>query len=540
MADSQPHKSLWELMGQKKPEPPPTASPEPSTAVPSTDPADRSEDDSAALPPPSPQSKSKGLWALMQHSDQDAAPSGPEATEQGQTSSEAPVKRIDKRLRQMAEADLEVEVTDDVSERNPAKRVDKRLQQVEQPEVEIVDDDDVPASHKRIDKRLRQTEGLEVEIVDETPEDSETDDAPFDQGVTNQPTRSRWGIRGIPSPLAVVSTGAVSGEDVADLPIEVRPRFSLVGAGKSKSALWSVILGGLSLPLSLFAIYPAIWSRIPASVLGFGALILGFLAQGEITRSKSHGREILLAYIGMATGLLAMFSGPLIYSPLDVYGQWANSYTMDHLKQIGLATAAYSEQQHSFPAGGIFREIPEHQDLEPVHGWMTLLLPYLPEGAGLARQIDLNKPYFDPVNLPVMSQSIPTFLAAGGHTTLVQGKYGPAHFAGVGGLISLPDGSVAHAGIFDVNSETTRDEVLDGLSNTMIAGEIWSAYPAWGEPRNWRQIGKGLNRDPEGFGNARHTGAMFLMADGSVRFLPNQTDPKVLQALSTRDAEDLP
>ena len=104
----------------------------------------------------------------------------------------------------------------------------------------------------------------------------------------------------------------------------------------------------------------------------------------------------------------------------------------------------------------------------------------------------------------------------------------------------LSDGSVAHAGVFDINSETTREDVIDGLSQTLMAGEISHQYPAWGEPHNWRQIGKGLNRDPEGFGNARHNGAMFLLTDGSVRFISNKVDLRVLEAMSTRDGEDRP
>ncbi|MDB5338256.1 MAG: hypothetical protein JWN70_3875 [Planctomycetaceae bacterium] len=535
MTESGPRKSLWELMGQKSPEEDPASTSEPSSSAPSVSPAPDPAADPDAEPPAANPSKGKSLWALMHHSE--------EAETAERPGVEAPVKPIDRRLRQLVDAEPEVEIVDEPADRVPAKRVDKRLRQMEELEVEIVDeptDDDIETPHKKIDKRLRQLGEPEVEIVDEPADEYEPTDDDIDHGAREPEPRPRSKIRGIPSPIGAKPAETLPDEIIAAIPVESRPRFSFARVGRSRTALWSVILGALSLPISLIAIYPAIWSRIPASVFGFGALLLGFLAQGELQRAGHRGRELILAYVGMAAGLLAMFSGPLIYSPLDIYGQWSNSYTGDHLKQISMATEAYAQLHHSYPSGGLFKEIPGSPELEPRHGWMTLLLPHLPDGQVVSKQIDLSKAYSDPANLPAMSQSIPAFLAAGGPMALIQGKYGPAHFAGVGGLLSQPDGSVAHAGVFDVNSETNREDIIDGMSNTMIAGEVSISYPAWGEPHNWRLIGKGLNRDQQGFGNSRHTGAMFLMADGSVRFIPNKTDPKVLDALSTRDGEDQP
>ncbi|MES2792466.1 MAG: DUF1559 domain-containing protein [Planctomycetota bacterium] len=554
MTESGPRKSLWELMGQKGSEAAPPSTAEQSPPAPADDPesatpenetsAQQSDaDESSPAPPAADQPKRKSLWAVMQHSETTSPSESPAVSDDMRSAFEAPVKATDKRLRQMEQAAAEVEFVDEVHSKPAAKRVDKRLQQVEELEVEIVDEPvDQPSSTRR-DQRFQrlEEEELEVEIVDEPADELDTDHDEIAESQEAIPaTRSTSRIRGIPPPAAIKSSPAVPIQVTVALPTELRPRFSWRSLGKSNNALLSAILGAVSLPLSLISIYPAIWSRIPASVCGFGGLLLGFLAQGELQRAKQKGQQLVLAYAGMGMGLLAMFSGPLIYSPLDLYGQWSNAYSRKHLQQIGMATAAYVQQQHSYPSGGLYKEVGGGKNPEPLHGWMTLLLPHLPEGSGLAKHIDLNKPYSDLANRPVMSQTVTSFLAAGGNTELVQGKFGPAHFAGVGGLLNLPDGGVAHAGIFDINSETNSDDIVDGLSNTMIAGEISTNDPAWGEPHNWRQIGKGLNRDPEGFGNARHNGAMFLMADGSVRFLPNNTAPKVLQALSTRDGEDQP
>lgn len=481
MTETGPRKGLWELMGQKRSTDESTPSP-PVSTEPAAAETPTAEQPGASSPPPLdlseslPDTKPRGRSLWQLMQQAEATPAATEPESANTNASEAVVPDA---MRSAFEA--------------PVKGADRRLRQLEAPEVEIVEDEgDVP-----------------LEALDESDE------------ATLAPEH-------VPAELIPASP------DITEslVPADVR-------SGLSRSALWSVILGGLSLPLSLIAVYPAIWSRIPPSVTGFAALLLGFLAQGEIQRSRRRQQALVLSYVGMGLGVFAMFAGPAIYAPLDIYGHWCNSYTGGNLQQIGLATAAYTQQQQTFPSGGLFREVKDGEP-EPQHGWMTLLLPHLPEGAEVARQIDLSKPYFDPVNQTAMSHRIPTFMAAGGSSELIQGKYGPAHFAGLGGVARLADGSLAHVGVFDVNSDTTRDDILDGSSNTLLAGEIATRYPAWGEAKNWRQIGKGLNRDPDGFGNARHAGAMFLMADGSVRYFTNQTDPKVLQALSTRDGEERP
>jgi len=54
-----------------------------------------------------------------------------------------------------------------------------------------------------------------------------------------------------------------------------------------------------------------------------------------------------------------------------------------------------------------------------------------------------------------------------------------------------------------------------------------------GCPINWRDPVEGINKSPDGFGAPWSGGANFMLMDGSVRFLSNGIDPKVLRAPST-------
>jgi hypothetical protein len=306
----------------------------------------------------------------------------------------------------------------------------------------------------------------------------------------------------------------------------------------SRRAVWSLALGLASIPLALLTLVDTVWSRLPAPLVGFVAIIMGLVAGQEIQRSSGRMTGRKHATYGIIAGIVGSFLGPVVMSGL---GRWLvhsshQGFTAAHLKTIGAALIEYEKQRGEFPPGGIFRKN-KSGDLRGYHGWMAMLLPWVGE-EDLYAAIRQNLPYDDKANLAVFEQDVPVFFASGTDQSKARGRFGVSHFAGVGGEISddeAGDKRVLHAGLFGVNSAVTRDEVTDGLANTLAAGEIADDLPPWGDPENWRSIGRGLNRDRQGFGNHDRTGACFLMADGSVRFISNKTDARVLTALSTRD-----
>ncbi|MEZ6049456.1 MAG: DUF1559 domain-containing protein [Planctomycetaceae bacterium] len=69
----------------------------------------------------------------------------------------------------------------------------------------------------------------------------------------------------------------------------------------------------------------------------------------------------------------------------------------------------------------------------------------------------------------------------------------------------------------------------------MMVGSIIENLPPWGKPGNWRDSALGINQSPHGFGTPFSQGCNFVMADGSVRMISRDVDPKILEALGTPD-----
>lgn len=154
----------------------------------------------------------------------------------------------------------------------------------------------------------------------------------------------------------------------------------------------------------------------------------------------------------------------------------------------------------------------------PLHSWLTLLLPYF-DSKVLYDDVDLTLPWNDPVHAHVFREQVYCRLCELDDRRTADG-YAPA-------------GTAANSHFLVPGRRRRREEITDGAGQTIAVGEIWDDLPAWGQPGNVRDPSLGLNRGGETFGRETRDGAWFVFVDGSSRFLSNDIDPAVLQALAT-------
>ena len=380
-----------------------------------------------------------------------------------------------------------------------------------------------------------------MQVANERPA-KEIDDLPLLDEIPGQ-TDEPGNTGPLDDPLDDVSPAVTdsSRPDLALAPIDLEelepPKYRVAAMNSRKQARASFVCGLAATLASALSLLPNVLAGVPATATGFVAIILGYLAITGPGRRELSRTAQAVSIFGMVLGTAGIFLGPLLFASIgrtfrEATGQ---QVTIQHLTQIGDALDRHYQEHDGYPIGGTFARNDEGV-IQGQHGWMTFLLPYVGE-ASLYQEVDQSKPFDDPVNRNSMGRNVTVYFAAGGDRSRIGQGFAVAHFAGVGGEIDDAN-RLSHLGIFERDVAIKREEITDGLSNTLIVGELAGTYPPWGDPENWRKIGRGLNRDINGFGNYNGVGAIFLLADGTVKFFNNKTDPGLLERMTTRDGSE--
>lgn len=205
----------------------------------------------------------------------------------------------------------------------------------------------------------------------------------------------------------------------------------------------------------------------------------------------------------------------------------------NNLKQLGLSLHNYHDTHGHLAIGTI-----PNEDLKPEDrlSWIVSVLPQL-EQSVLHDRIDQKKGWRDDANkewneltLQVLQHpSVYDDRAPAGHT----------HYVGITGYgkdsASLP---VNHerAGVFGYDREVKFRDVRDGTSNTMAIAEASKRYGAWmaGGDATIRGFSrKPYIKGPDGIGGPHQGGVQAMFLDGSVRFISENIDDRVLEGIST-------
>ncbi len=182
------------------------------------------------------------------------------------------------------------------------------------------------------------------------------------------------------------------------------------------------------------------------------------------------------------------------------------------LGQMGASLPLLGADEHPgmLPAGATF-----DADGRPLHGWQTLLLPFL----GIrSDHIDRTIPWDDPRNATNFKSYVPYYLNPAIPIVHDRAGYGLSHYAGNVHVLG--------------RRPTPLSRLPNGTAGTLLIGEVASNFKPWGYPLSGRDPTAGLNTTPDGFTSVSGDAVNFAFADGSVRAVRREVDPRVLRAMA--------
>lgn len=211
----------------------------------------------------------------------------------------------------------------------------------------------------------------------------------------------------------------------------------------------------------------------------------------------------------------------------------------NHLKQLALSLHNYHDAYKSFPAGSY-----PNEKLKPDErfGWLARVLPFVEQQA-LYQKLDFEESWDDSANEKAVATRIPIYLNPG--YTARNSDIAETHYVGMAGVgADAPRLPVTHAraGIFGDNRKTRIRDIIDGTSNTIMISEASDKFGSWAQGGNaaYRPITKKpYINGPDGIGGPFRGGCNTAFGDGSVRFMSENVDPSVLEALSTMAGGEL-
>jgi prepilin-type processing-associated H-X9-DG protein len=233
---------------------------------------------------------------------------------------------------------------------------------------------------------------------------------------------------------------------------------------------------------------------------------------------KRNGRWVamilVLAFVGVFCGLLWLASR-------DARDEQRWRWCFNQLKQMGLGFHNYIEEHGTFPPAYL-----ADAQGRPAHSWRVLLLPEIGY-ENWYQQFRLDEPWNSPHNLALAKR--PSDDHAGTlyrcHTDVGAGEDDTSYVLIVG------PGTA-----FEADHKTRLEEIRDGASHTLIAGEMSGSGIHWMEPRDldFKEMSFKINdRHRLGLRSNHPGGAVVLFADGSTQFVSDAIDPESLKALIT-------
>ena len=259
-------------------------------------------------------------------------------------------------------------------------------------------------------------------------------------------------------------------------------------------------------------------------------------------------RGFTLIELLVVIALIAVLSALCLPAIQHARDEARKAQCQNNLKQLGLALHNYHDAHRVFPPG--WTQYHPQPGPETRFGWAVFITPYIDQ-APLYKQFNFQTQRAEPLNL------FQTRLAAyrcpedpSPDNNSQRANFGTMNYSGNFGPVAPPrwmaDGltefwpgqapTLLEAnGLAYLNSRVAVRDILDGTSNTILAGErsATSGAAIWmgvrGNEFETDQVtdcspGHEINSGDAGFSSRHGGGANFLFCDGTVRFLSAQIE----------------
>lgn len=254
--------------------------------------------------------------------------------------------------------------------------------------------------------------------------------------------------------------------------------------------------------------------------VGFVCVLGTIISHLRMHRSQ-RGTHALAAFSLLAIGYLIFMSLPRVSMPREATRR---SACRNILKQVGLALFKFEDANNALPRASAG---------DPPVSWRVTTLPFL-EGQKLFEQYDQTLPWDDRKNELVAKLPFEAFMCPSrvGRQDLKERKFTDY-------IMLIGPGTVSPG-----DRDIQRHDITDGKANTALVVEATGLNVVWTEPRDFdtaRQPiginlkGKEPKESPGMMSSYHREGGHMVMGDGSVRFLNEKIDPRILRKLTTID-----
>ena len=286
--------------------------------------------------------------------------------------------------------------------------------------------------------------------------------------------------------------------------------------------------------------------------LRLGKLTAATAGQYELLLSEC--RSVLGGTQSQASGELAWVRADFSLGPTElanlviesrsaVAARWlAAALAADESNHRRLVTAltGYQKSEGHFPdaAQGSALLAPETR-----LSWIATMLPYYARG-DWHRQLEFGYSWNNPQNRSVTRQPLPEVVNPTLGPAKTEAGFPVTHYVGVAGV--GPDAgrlkaADPRAGVFGYGRTTRAEDITDGAANTIAllgASADTGAWAAGGQATVRPLTETPYVNGPDGFGSGQPDGMLAGMADGAVRFISKDIDPRVFEQLATINGGD--